>query len=98
MNEPVLKMKNKRIKCNIFKSANVIKLFWNEYVWKMHYEVKKVQNVLGTYIIENFSKIQKNRFYLLVVPTKTNYPLIVAYVPRCIGESTHTFENVWSPL
>ena len=92
MTKPVLKMMNKQIKRHIIKWANVIKLFWNKYVWKMHYELKNVQNVLydllwrkwillnykndvlknalwteerskcSWYIIENYSKNQKQSF------------------------------------
>ena len=46
MTKTVIKMINKQIKCHITKWDNVIKLFWNQYVWKMHYELKNVQNVL----------------------------------------------------
>ena len=34
MTKPLIKIMNKHIKCHIVKLANVIKLFWNKYVWK----------------------------------------------------------------
>ena len=46
MTKPVIKMMNKQIKYHIIKWANVIKLFWNQYIRKMHYEMKKFQNVI----------------------------------------------------
>ena len=62
MTKPLIKMKNKHIKCHIVKWANVNKLFWNKYVWKMHYELKNVQNVLGI-LLKTILNFRNNSWY-----------------------------------
>ena len=62
MTKPLIKMMNKHIKFHIVKWANVLKLFWNKNLWKMHYELKNVQNVLGV-LLKSILKFRNNRFY-----------------------------------
>ena len=62
MNEPVLKMMNKHMKCHIVKRANFIKLFWNKYVQKNALRTEELSKC-SWYIIETILKFRNNRFY-----------------------------------
>ena len=73
MTKPLTKMKNKYIKCHIVKWANLIKLFWNKYVWKNSLRIEE-RSKCSWYIIENYSKNQKQSFlYGLLFPKLQNF-------------------------
>ena len=55
------KMENKHIKCRIVKWYNVIELFWNKYVQKNVFQTEE-RTKCAWYIIENYSKNQKQSF------------------------------------
>ena len=58
MTKPLIKMKNKNIKCHIVKWANVIKMFWTEYVRKNEFQTED-RTKFSCYNIENYSDNQK---------------------------------------
>ena len=85
MNDPVLKMTNKQIKCHIFKWADDIKLLWNKYIQKKYYELSSVQNVPGI-LLKTIIKFRNNWFYKNFYSKNCRILIFFRYIVRVFLE------------